>query len=56
MIKPESGTSLPLGGYEDRAVEKGCPLPAHAEILWSEDFNSGQNYNGVIAMNPLTGS
>ena len=27
----------------------------HAEILWSEDFNSGQNYNGVIAMNPLTG-
>ncbi|GAF90056.1 unnamed protein product [marine sediment metagenome] len=28
----------------------------HAEILWSEDFNSGQNYNGVIAMNPLTGS
>ena len=27
----------------------------HAEILWSEDFNSGQNYNGVIAMNPLIG-
>jgi predicted nucleic acid-binding protein len=24
-----------------------------AEILWSEDFNDGQNYEGVIARNPL---
>jgi predicted nucleic acid-binding protein len=24
-----------------------------AEILWSEDFNDGQNYDGVIARNPL---
>lgn len=26
---------------------------AHAEVLWSEDFNTGQDYDGIVAANPL---
>lgn len=26
---------------------------AQAGIIWSEDFNTGQNYEGVVAVNPL---
>jgi len=25
-----------------------------AEVIWSEDFNDGQNYGSIIARNPLT--
>ena len=25
-----------------------------AEVIWSEDFNDGQNYGSIIARNPFT--
>lgn len=28
-------------------------IKAEAKLLWSEDLNSGQNYGGVIVVNPL---
>jgi len=26
---------------------------ARAGVIWSEDFNTGQDYDGVVAVNPL---
>lgn len=26
---------------------------ANADTIWSEDFNTGQNYDGVVVVNPL---
>ena len=26
---------------------------ARASAIWSENFNTGQNYDGVVAVNPL---
>ena len=26
---------------------------SHAQVIWSEDFNAGQAYDGVIVENPL---
>jgi predicted nucleic acid-binding protein len=28
-------------------------IKAQADELWSEDFNTGQRYNGILAVNPL---
>ena len=38
--------------FWDALILEAARLGA-AEVIWSEDFNSGQDYNGVVAINPF---
>lgn len=31
-------------------------LKLDCEVIWTEDFNSGQRYEGVLALNPFSGT
>ncbi|HSF18290.1 MAG TPA: PIN domain-containing protein [Vicinamibacteria bacterium] len=58
----DNDRSLLTSGIEERRRYKisfwdglilAAARRAGANVLWSEDFNAGQNYDGVLAVNPL---
>ena len=54
MSRPEIKDRHGIGFWDALIIRAAAVLGA--SILWSEDLNHGQTYEGVLVRNPLAGS